>query len=145
VTAEALVLGLTTSVVAEAGPASAALPRRSALANKIDWAILHLLNRERAAHGLRRSLRDARPAAIRPLSHELPGEPVFTRRISNAGYNWSWTGENIAWNSDMSLPGVVLLERLMYREALEQRSPAQHPEHPLPQRRCGRLPGPRAP
>jgi uncharacterized protein YkwD len=122
-----LVLGLTTSVVAEAGPASAALPRRSALANKIDWAILHLLNRERAAHGLRplsmvpalrRSARrhNVNMSRFNTMSHQLPGEPVFTRRISNAGYDWSWAGENIAWNSDMSLPGVALLARLMYHE-----------------------------
>jgi uncharacterized protein YkwD len=55
-------------------------------------------------------------AAYNEMSHQLPGEPDFTTRMSNAGYQWSWAGENIAWNSEMTLPGVTLLQRLMYHE-----------------------------
>jgi uncharacterized protein YkwD len=50
------------------------------------------------------------------MSHQLPGEADFGRREINAGYYWNYAGENIAWNSDMTKSGVLLLERLMYNE-----------------------------
>jgi uncharacterized protein YkwD len=122
-----LLLGLSAGVVAHAGPAGAVVPVRTDIEKKIDWAILRLLNKERALHGLRplRMVPSLRTSARRhnvtmarfnEMSHQLPGEPVFTKRMSNAGYNWSWAGENIAWNSDMTQSGVALLERLMYNE-----------------------------
>jgi uncharacterized protein YkwD len=122
-----LLLGLTAGVVADAGPAGAAVPPRTDLERKIDWAIFRMINKERAMHGLR-PLRMApglrlssrrhnvTMARFNEMSHQLPGEPVFTKRISNAGYNWSWAGENIAWNSVMTQSGVALLEQLMYNE-----------------------------
>ena len=122
-----LLLGLTAGAVVQAGPAGASVPRRTDIEKKIDWAIFRLINKERAWHGLsplkmapglRLSSRrhNVTMARFNEMSHQLPGEPVFTTRISNAGYNWSWAGENIAWNSDMTLSGVALLERLMYGE-----------------------------
>jgi uncharacterized protein YkwD len=122
-----LALGLTAGVVVRATPARASVPARTDLEKKIDWAVLRLLNRQRAVYGLR-PLRMApelrlsarrhnlQMAAYNEMSHQLPGEPDFAKRISNAGYNWSWAGENIAWNSEITLPGVKLLQRLMYRE-----------------------------
>lgn len=122
-----LLLGLTAGAVVQAGPAGATVPRRTDLEKKIDWAIFGLINKERAWHGLspltmawhlRKSSREhnVTMARFNEMSHQLPGEPVFTTRISRTGYNWSWAGENIAWNSDMTLDGVALLERLMYNE-----------------------------
>jgi uncharacterized protein YkwD len=122
-----LLLGLTGGALVQAGPAGATVPPRTDLERKIDWAIYRLINVERAAHGLpklymapglRLSSRrhNVTMARFNEMSHQLPGEPVFTQRISNAGYNWSWAGENIAWNSDMTEAGVALLERLMYNE-----------------------------
>ena len=55
-------------------------------------------------------------ARANTMSHQLPGEPVFSQRMTNAGYNWSWAGENIAYNSNMTLSGVLILQRMMYRE-----------------------------
>jgi uncharacterized protein YkwD len=122
-----MLLGLTAGTVVHAGPAGAAVPARTDLERKIDWAIYRLINKERAANGLhqlymapalRLSARrhNVTMARFNEMSHQLPGEPVFTKRMSNAGYNWSWAGENIAWNSEMTEAGVALLERLMYNE-----------------------------
>lgn len=122
-----LVLGLTAGAVVKASPAGASVPARSDLEKTIDWAIFKLLNKERAVNGLRPlrmapALRlsarrhNVTMADFNEMSHQLPGEPDFTHRMTNAGYNWSWAGENIAWNSEITLAGVALLERLMYRE-----------------------------
>jgi uncharacterized protein YkwD len=50
------------------------------------------------------------------LSHQLPGEPWLGQREINAGYYWSTCGENVAWNSDISLAGVKSLQSMMYNE-----------------------------
>ena len=123
----ALLLGLIAGAVVQAGPAGATVPPRTDLEKKIDWTILRQINQERALHGLRplhmaSELRlssrrhNVTMARFNEMSHQLPGEPVFTTRIANAGYDWIWAGENIAWNSEMTLSGVTLLERLMYNE-----------------------------
>lgn len=123
----ALLLGLTAGAVVTAGPAGASVPARTSKEKRIDWAILHLINYERAQHGLRPlrmvpALRlssrrhNLKMAQFDEMSHQLPGEPDFGTRMTNAGYNWSWAGENIAWNSEMTLSGAKLLERLMYHE-----------------------------
>ncbi len=89
--------------------------------------VLWLINAQRRAHGLRpvHMNWDLRTSARRHnmrmmradmMSHQLPGEPVFTRRMSQAGYNWSWAGENVGWNSQMTGGGVLVLQRMMYRE-----------------------------
>ena len=122
-----LLLGLTASALVHAGSAGATVPRRTDREQQLDRAILHMINRERAAHDRHRlnmapklqlSARrhNVTMARFNEMSHQLPGEPVITTRFINAGYNWSWAGENIAWNSDMSLAGATLLERLMYHE-----------------------------
>jgi uncharacterized protein YkwD len=120
-------LGVFAGVTAAASPASATIPPRTALENEIAWVIKTMINTERAAHGvapvhMNRHLRlaarrhDFHMANWNTMSHQLPGEPYFGQRILNAGYNWSYAGENIAWNSDMTQAGVVLLEKLMYNE-----------------------------
>jgi uncharacterized protein YkwD len=122
-----LVAGLTAGAVVKASPAGAAVPTRTDLEKRIDWAILGLLNKERAVFGLRPlhmapELRlsarrhNVQMADYNEMSHQLPGEPDFATRMTNAGYRWSWAGENIAWNSELTLPGVTLLQRLMYHE-----------------------------
>ena len=123
----ALLGGFAVAVTATAGPAGASIPTRTKLENSIAWKIHTLINTERRKHGLpavrmnsrlRMSARrhDVRMAHDDTMSHQLPGEPYFGQRILNAGYRWTYAGENIAWNSDMSGSGVVLLENLMYRE-----------------------------
>jgi uncharacterized protein YkwD len=50
------------------------------------------------------------------MSHQLPGEAYFSSRISKAGYNWEYAGENIGWNSSITKRGVLTLEKIMYSE-----------------------------
>jgi len=125
--AAALLLGLTVAGTAAAAPARASGHPRTTLENRIDWTIHAMINRERAAHGvapvsmvpaLRLSARRHNLTMCRfnKMSHQLPGEPYFGQRMINAGYHWTYAGENIGWNSDMTKAGVVLLERLMYHE-----------------------------
>jgi uncharacterized protein YkwD len=89
--------------------------------------VLSSLNSERAKHGLpalhmNSELIDSAHhhnltmAANNEMSHQCSGEPSFTARISNAGYNWGAAGENIGWNSDMSTGGALQLEYDMYGE-----------------------------
>ena len=115
------------SLTALAGPASAATTRRTATELDYSRAVLHVLNAERHAHGLPALRGDHRlrlsarwhnlaMARANQLSHQLPGELDFTRRIDKAGYHWMIAGENIAWNSVISKRGVVTLEKLMYNE-----------------------------
>jgi uncharacterized protein YkwD len=122
-----LLLAVLTAALTAAEPASAAVPPTTARENRIAWAIKNLINDERARHGLppvhmssqlRLSARRHNLTMARSdqMSHQLPGEPYFGKRMLNAGYNWNYAGENIAWNSDMSKAGVVLLEKLMYNE-----------------------------
>jgi uncharacterized protein YkwD len=123
----ALFLGVFAGVTAAASPASATVPSRTPLERTIAWTIKDLINVERVLHGLppvhmswdlmvsaRRH--DVTMARHNTMSHQLPGEPYFGRRMILAGYNWDYAGENIAWNSDMSKAGVALLQRLMYNE-----------------------------
>lgn len=119
--------GMCAIAVVSAGSADATVPRRTALERRIDWAVHALINTERAQHGLPpvRMNWNLRTAARRhnvtmaradKLSHQLPGEPYFGRRITNAGYRWDYAGENVGWNSDVSRRGALRLERLMYHE-----------------------------
>jgi uncharacterized protein YkwD len=91
------------------------------------YAVLGLLNSERAAHGLgalrmnSQLLRSARAhnlmmAKYDTMSHQLPGEAYFTDRIAATGYSWQTAGENVGWNSDQSTSGALYLEKLMYNE-----------------------------
>jgi uncharacterized protein YkwD len=114
-------------LVGTAAPAAASLPAVTTVENTIAWAIKRLVNVERALHGLPQVFMDKQlrvsarrhnvaMANANEMSHQLPGEPWFGRREQLAGYWWSWAGENIGWNSDMTLSGVTLLQRLMYNE-----------------------------
>jgi uncharacterized protein YkwD len=125
--ATALCAGAFTGLVASASPAAASLPPRTTLENTIDHAVLTLINTERALHGIPRVYMNShlqlsarrhnvRMAYWDEMSHQLPGEPWFGKRFNNAGYYWNYAGENIGWNSDISLDGVLLLERMMYNE-----------------------------
>ncbi|HZC69741.1 MAG TPA: CAP domain-containing protein [Jatrophihabitans sp.] len=122
-----MLVGLAVGVTAGAAPAGASVPARTKLERSISRTIHKMINEERTAHGLApvRMSPKLQLAARRhnlhmahdnTMSHQLPGEPYFGRRILNAGYRWSYAGENIAWNSDMTRSGVKLLERLMYHE-----------------------------
>jgi uncharacterized protein YkwD len=116
------------SVFTTAAPASAAsLPPRTTAEKTIAGVVLTVLNAERKVHGLS-ALRmnsnlivaarrhNVTMARYNTMSHQLPGEPYFAKRISLAGYDWTWAGENIAWNSAMTQTGVVTLQKLMYNE-----------------------------
>jgi uncharacterized protein YkwD len=95
--------------------------------SRVAMAVLGTLDAERHAHGLA-SLRmdaelissahqhDLTMAAQNEMSHQLPGEAVFSTRISDAGYDWSSAGENIGWNSVMTTAGARQLEYDMYDE-----------------------------
>jgi uncharacterized protein YkwD len=89
--------------------------------------VLAQLNAERKAHRLRplsmnsALIRSAHGhnltmASRDQLSHRVPGERFFADRILRSGYNYSWAGENIGFNSDISLRGVLQLETMMYNE-----------------------------
>ena len=96
-------------------------------ASNYAWAILSTLNAERAANGLP-ALRmnsdliasahahNLAMAAADILAHQLPGEPGLATRILNAGYQYYYAGENIAWTSDESVSGVVSVHVAMYNE-----------------------------
>ncbi len=90
-------------------------------------ATLRLLNAERAANHLpalktssallssarRHNLAMAKANA---LSHQLPGEPAFTTRISQAGVSWHSVAENIGVTTNRSSAGAQALETAMYNE-----------------------------
>lgn len=120
-------LGMFVGLVGGATPAAGSLPPVTSVENTISWAVKRLINVERALHGLpqvfmdkqlRVSARRHNVAMARAdeMSHQVAGEPWFGRRFQLAGYYWSWAGENIGWNSDITQSGVMLLQRIMYNE-----------------------------
>ena len=121
------VCGMLLTLTAVASPAAAATTTPTATETYYARAVLSVLNSERSAHGLaplrwnwrlRLSARwhNLAMARANQLSHQLPGELDFARRIDRAGYNWTYAGENIGWNSVMTKRGVVALEKIMYNE-----------------------------
>lgn len=90
-------------------------------------ATLSLLNQERAANRLpamgmssalissahRHNLAMAR---ANTLSHQLPGEPVFSTRISQAGVAWHAAAENVGYTTNRTAAGSESLETAMYNE-----------------------------
>lgn len=89
--------------------------------------VLSMLNSERAANhlpALGRStalVSSARRhnlamAQANVLSHQLPGEPSFSTRISQAGVAWHSAAENIGWTTERSSAGADALEWDMYSE-----------------------------
>lgn len=126
-TALAGVAAFVVSLAVAAPAAEASVPARSSLELHIDSVVRSLINTERAVYHLpaltmsSQLMLSAREhnvamAHYNTMSHQLPGEAAWTTRISRTGYHWSYAGENIAWNSDMSENGVLVLERIMYGE-----------------------------
>lgn len=126
----ALLVGLIAPLLAVAAPAGANTIVTHSLTStesNYAWAVRGLINAQRKAHhlapltmnwNLRVSARrhDVTMARYNTMSHQLRGEADFSRRMTSAGYNWSWAGENIAWNSSISQSGVLVLQKLMYNE-----------------------------
>jgi uncharacterized protein YkwD len=89
--------------------------------------VLDQLNEERASQG-RQALpmntklihsahaHNLRMATANNLSHQLPGEAALGNRVTAAGFHWTWCGENIGWNSQQTLGGVLALETGMFGE-----------------------------
>jgi uncharacterized protein YkwD len=123
----ALASALLLSLVGFAGPAQAATTTPTATEAAYSRAVLQVLNSERTANHLAPLRANSRlrlaarwhnlaMARANRMSHQVPGEATFTRRISRAGYHWVYAGENIGWNSSMTRTGVVTLEKIMYNE-----------------------------
>ncbi|MEP7180232.1 MAG: CAP domain-containing protein [Pseudonocardiales bacterium] len=104
-------------------PPPVAAPSVAAMATEM----LRMINAERAAHGrlpLRNNsllIRSAHGhnlhmAAANSMSHLIPGELGFLPRLLQAGYHPSYAAENIAWNSNRTLQGVLYLQTIMYNE-----------------------------
>lgn len=115
------------SLLVTAGSAQAATLHRTRAELTYGKAVLRLINAERRANHLRPLRYDSRlrisarrhnltMARANTLSHQLPGEANFARRIDAAGYRWRYAGENIGWNSSISRRGVLILEKMMYHE-----------------------------
>ncbi|WP_375483821.1 CAP domain-containing protein [uncultured Jatrophihabitans sp.] len=107
--------------------AKTALPARTATEASWGKSVLTLLNQERAAHHLHavtsnaKLLNSARGhnlamARANLMSHQEKGEPALGSRVTAAGYKWSWAGENIGWNSQVTGAGVLMLQKMMYNE-----------------------------
>ncbi len=110
-----------------AASARTVIPARSTTEISYGTAVVNLLNKERAAHHLKpvagrtKLVRSARShnlamARANTMSHQVRGEQSLGSRETAAGYKWTWAGENIGWNSDMSAAGVLMLEKVMYNE-----------------------------
>jgi uncharacterized protein YkwD len=127
----AMVLGVLAPLVVSTAPANASAarrgPSRTAAEASIGKSVRNLINVERARHGLppvhmnsdllkSARVHDLNMARANEMSHQLAGEASFGERMDNAGYHWTWAGENIAWNSRMTRAGVLELEKMMYNE-----------------------------
>ena len=96
-------------------------------ASLIATAVFNQMNAERHANGLP-ALRmngalvnsahahDLMMAKYNTLSHQLPGEASVGTRITNAGYRWSYAGENVAWTGGMYQSAAQALQTSMYNE-----------------------------
>lgn len=121
--AAAAALGIAgTGLIVGAAPALASTTSPS-IAN----AVLSQLNAERKANHLApltmnadlvksAHAHDLDMAKYNEMSHQLPNEAPFYTRITDAGYHWSWCGENIAWNSNETQAGALQLQTMMYDE-----------------------------
>ncbi len=111
------------ALTATAPPVSAATSTETAAAASV----FALLNSERAAHHLpalgwstalvssaRRH--NVAMAQANTMSHQLPGEAVFSTRISQAGVPWHSVAENIGWTTNRTSTGANGLETAMYDE-----------------------------
>jgi uncharacterized protein YkwD len=121
----AVVLGLL--VAPPLTPPASAVTYDRATAQTYAARMLSLMNSERRDHGRRPLHMNSRliesahrhnvaMAKVNTMSHQLPGEANFAVRISRTGYRWCWAGENVGWNSDMSLRGLYALQIEMIHE-----------------------------
>lgn len=119
----ALAIAATGLLAGSADPAQAATATETSAA----LTVLHTMNYERAlnhlpALGFSTALvssahrHNLTMAQANLLSHQLPGEPVFSTRISQAGVPWHYAAENIGWSTDMTARGANSLETAMYGE-----------------------------
>jgi uncharacterized protein YkwD len=122
----ALFASLAAGSVVAAPASSAAVPTQSH-ADIIGDQVLRLLNSERALYrlapvrpnsSLKRAARahNIAMANRNSMSHQLPGELSLGTRISSTGYHWRAAGENLGFNTDWSLGGALLLQRMMFGE-----------------------------
>ena len=118
-----VLLSLTAGLFAAPARAQAATAAETSAAASV----LRLLNAERAANhlpalgsspGLISSARlhNLTMATADLLSHQLPGEAVFSTRIARAGVAWYSAAENIGWTTDRSTTGANGLQLSMYNE-----------------------------
>ena len=124
-----LVIALAASLAAVSGlfvhpgAARAATTAETAAAT----AVLRMLNAERAAHHLPAlasspalvsgaRLHNITMAQANLLSHQLPGEAVFSTRISQAGVPWHSAAENVGWTTAKTTAGAEGLQKAMYNE-----------------------------
>ena len=123
----ALTMLATGLLVSTASPASATIPAATTAERNVALTVLNLMNYQRAANhlpalgsstALMSSARrhNVTMAQANVLSHQLPGEPVFSTRISQAGVAWHSAAENIGWSTDQSSRGADSLENAMYDE-----------------------------
>lgn len=126
----ALALG-TTALITAAPSEALTLPAPYMTTTERSWAlaVFALMNKERAAHGLRPyqwnqhlvasgRYHNLRMAEANTLSHQLPHEAPFYDRERAFGYHWYTAGENCGVNPDVSEAGVLQLETMMYDERL---------------------------
>lgn len=112
-----------TCLLVRPAPAAAATTAESAAATSV----MRMLNAERVANhvpilgwstALVSSARrhNLSMASANLLSHQLPGEPVFSTRISQAGVPWHSASENIGWTTARTTAGADGLQGSMYNE-----------------------------
>jgi uncharacterized protein YkwD len=116
-------LATAAALVVHPGAAEAATTAETAAAT----AVLRMLNAERAAHHLPAlasspalvsgaRLHNITMAQANLLSHQLPGEAVFSTRISQAGVPWRSASENVGWTTAQTTAGAEGLQKAMYNE-----------------------------
>jgi uncharacterized protein YkwD len=121
----ALVALLTTvsGLLAHPGSVQAATTAETAAATSV----LRMLNAERATHHLPAlgsspalisgaHLHNVTMAQANLLSHQLPGEAVFSTRIEQAGVPWHAAAENVGWTTALTTAGADGLHASMYNE-----------------------------
>jgi uncharacterized protein YkwD len=128
-TLTALAVALAVLVAPELTTSASAITYDSTTAQTFAGRMLGLMNYERHLHGksslhmnsllvLSAHRHNLAMAKANVMSHQLPGEASFATRISRTGYRWQMAGENIGWNSAMTIPGLMTLQKEMYNEKL---------------------------
>jgi uncharacterized protein YkwD len=116
-------LAAASGLLAYPGAARAATSAETAAATSV----LRMLNAERAAYHLPAlasspalisgaRLHNVTMAQANLLSHQLPGEAVFSTRIAQAGVAWHSAAENVGWTTDRTTTGANGLQNSMYHE-----------------------------